>query len=311
VTFDTPWRVLEAKEAVEALAFSPDGKRLAWGTSAGDLHLWDLNQGNTFAAKGPAAVRAMAFVAAGKTWLIAFADGTLQARDAETGAPLPAPPVKLEGVLRALAYSPEAKMWLVSKTSKDGKMEKLIWHDEGQMFDRGKSDLAIHDIPVWSLAFSSDGQRLATGGEDEFVRLWDPATGQFVKCIKVGGKQIPSLAFAHDRDVAVACGKCVELWDFNTEELRMSSPAEHGEIRRVACSRDGSLLAVGDGPIVKVWAVAKVPQLHCRAILTGQTQPVQALAFSEDGKLLATGGKDGTIRLWEVTHLTPVRGGDW
>jgi WD40 repeat protein len=308
VKIGDPLRTLEAQGAVEVLAFSPDGKRIAWGTSEGGLQLRDLVKGEGFAHKGPAAVTGMAFIARGKTWLTAYANGTLEARDALTGALVQPPPVKQKGIIRALAYSSGAFMWIAAANSPDGKTGKLVWQDEGEIRDRDQSDLANHQAPIWSLAFSTDeGQRLVTGGDQGAIKLWDPATGQFEKTLKVGVEQVRSVAFAPEREVAVACIKSVELWSFDLEELRLSLPAEKGEIRCVACSKDGVLLAWGDGPTVKIW---DVPRGRCLAVLTGHTQDVQALAFTADGTTLATGSKDRTIRLWDLKRVNADKRGD-
>jgi WD40 repeat protein len=115
--------------------------------------------------------------------------------------------------------------------------------------------------PGTAVAFSPDGQTLATGAADGNVRLWDAATQR-----EAGSP--------------------------------MSSDAQ--PVAAVAFSPDGTLVAAGsaDGN-VQLWDTA-TQQEAGSALVAGAAQ-VGALAFSADGKLLATGGQDGAARLWDVT----------
>jgi WD40 repeat protein len=117
-----------------------------------------------------------------------------------------------------------------------------------------------------AVAFSPDGQTVATGGADGNVRLWDAATEQ-----EIGPP--------------------------------MSSDAE--PVAAVAFSPDGTLVAAGsaDGN-VQLWDTA-TEQEAGTALVAGAAE-VDALAFSQDGKLLATGGQDGAVRLWDVATGSPV-----
>ena len=101
----TSLQKIDAGGSVEVLAFSPDGKRFAWGTSEGHVRLWDVKEGERFNHKGPVAVTALTFVAGGKTWLTAYANGALEARDTASGTPVKLPAGKVEGIVRAL-YRP-------------------------------------------------------------------------------------------------------------------------------------------------------------------------------------------------------------
>jgi WD40 repeat protein len=121
--------------------------------------------------------------------------------------------------------------------------------------------------PGGPVAFSPDGNTIATGGADGNVRLWDAATQQ-----EIGPP--------------------------------MSSDAQ--PVAAVAFSPDGTLVAAGstDGN-VQLWNTAT--QQEAGPALVAGTAEVDALAFSPDGKLLATGGQDGTARLWDVTTGSQVR----
>lgn len=156
-----------------------------------------------------------------------------------------------------------------------------------------------HEGRVFSIAFSPDSQQLATGSEDQTIRLWDASTGACLKVLGGHTKPVEAIAFSPNEKM-IASGSddtTVRLWNLEGECTATLTP-NVGRVLSIAFSADGSLLAIGgSNQIAVLWDVNAGKLL---ATLTGHTKAVQTLCFSPTGKYLATGSEDETIRLWTV-----------
>jgi hypothetical protein len=162
--------------------------------------------------------------------------------------------------------------------------------------------LIAHTNAVNGVAFSPDGQLMATASTDGTAQLWDVATGQpngqpLTRPIPNG---VNGLTFSPDgRLLATANGDAtVQLWDVATGQPHGEPLTGHTDwVDGVSFSPDGRLLATtSPDQTVRLWDVA-TGRPHGEP-LTGHTDRVFAVTFSPDGRLLATTSADGTARLW-------------
>jgi WD40 repeat protein len=151
------------------------------------------------------------------------------------------------------------------------------------------------------LAFSPDGQRLATSSYHGTVRLWDAATRQPIRPIT--GKPscwIWSVAFSPNGKWLASSGQdgTVRLHDATSGRVLRKLRGHRDGVRSVAFSPDSRRLAsAGWDQVVILWDPATGTPLQP---FRGHTRPIHSVAFSPDGRRLASGSLDQTVRVWDA-----------
>jgi RNA polymerase sigma factor (sigma-70 family) len=167
---------------------------------------------------------------------------------------------------------------------------------DGALFRLGTLRLR-HKNTTLAVAFAPDGKTLVAGGWDSRLRLWDPVTGRELRQIETPENGVYSLAYSPDGKLLA--GGCtvgvVCLWDAASGEEVRRLRDHKGEVRGLAFSADGMRLATGDTAAVRLWDPRTGKLLH-----TWTGADSCSLAFSPDGTLLASGGRDCIVRVWEI-----------
>ncbi|MCU0705696.1 MAG: hypothetical protein MUF18_17140 [Fimbriiglobus sp.] len=169
--------------------------------------------------------------------------------------------------------------------------------------------LAGHTDPVYSVAFSADGQRIATASFDRSVKLWDAATGKELRTFagKAGHQNlVTAVAFSPDGSTVASVGtdNFARLWDVPTGKPQAEADLTAGGTK-VATSPDGKLYAVGaaDGSVKVFTTTGHKPTATLTPANTG---PVLGLGFNQNGQTLYTLAADKVLRYWNAADGKPL-----
>ena len=309
----------------QAIALSPDGRFIASNGRSG-LQLWEIATGQKMLhIEKLFPIAALHFSEDSKTVVgLSNWKTTIVRLDVETGE---ANVKQTKGVVKQTnwpqSHALTADKFAVGKQNgkidlgnimTGKKLATLTGHTEGiqgwlpfaaneEVLPEENQEQFIDDTPnsVLALAFSPDGTRLASGGKDETVRLWDTFTNDELATLRKHTGWINALAFSPDGKM-IASGstdKTVQLWDTATG-THLATLTEHiRDIVALTFSPDGRTLASAsmDGTI-RFWNTTTRTLLPIR--LTEHTDWVKSVTFFKDNSTLASIAFNGIINFWNL-----------
>ena len=297
-------RRLTPHGGVYQIAFSPDGKTLATASPRGAIRLWDARTGKILPASADADmqyVSRLRFSADGKRL---FADaGACLVWDPSTGrevrrfADPEAFDFKLPNGRRNLVLSPDESLLAVANP--DGTIN--LWD---AATGKKKHMLKGHNRFIYQIMFSPDSRKLISNGDDQSIRVWDVASGRELRQLH---GQTPLALSPDSRLLATGEAKKpnIIVYDLATgremKRFAQATPAKGNVLQLAFSPNSGCLAAVGrlggSTGFLKVWDVASGRLIRS---LDSPKTLLWSLAFSPDGRSVATGDSFGSLVLWEL-----------
>jgi WD40 repeat protein len=167
-----------------------------------------------------------------------------------------------------------------------------------------------HDDALYAVAISPNGAILATGSYDQQIRLWELATGKPLLTLAGHNGCVFDLAFRPDGRVlaSASADRTVKLWDVATGARLDTLSESLKELHAVAFAPAGDrVLAAGADNRIRNWLVSSEAQEGTNRLLQSvfaHEGQILRLAFSPDGKTLASSADNGTVKLWNAADLS-------
>ncbi|WP_138500637.1 WD40 repeat domain-containing protein [Nostoc sp. PA-18-2419] len=326
-------------QEVNCVAFSPDGKFIASGSSDSTVCLWNIvgNPTAEFFWGHEQEVNCLAFSPDGKFIVSGSIDGILCLWDLQGNLTTQPWQGHQEGII-SVAFSSNGNC--IVSVGFDGTV--CLWDLEGNAITqpwRGHKEGVIsvtfspngdciisvgfdgtvclwdlqgniitqpwhkHEAKIICVAFSADGKFIVSGSSDSTVRLWDIQGNPITQPWRGHEGHVNSVAFSPDGKFIVSgsCDRTIRLWDIQGNPIAQPWRGHEGQVNSLAFSPDGKLIVSGGDKTVRLWELHQI--LQERVIGRSQRKYenwVNCVAFSPDSKSIVSASNDSTIRLWDI-----------
>jgi WD40 repeat protein/uncharacterized caspase-like protein len=281
------------RDRVINVAFNSDGKTLVSASADGTVNLWNATDGTLLKQTTDGSLMQIpqqnnkALSPDGKILAQTSENGAIALRSNADGKLL-ATIQNPSGEVNNIRFSPNNKA--IATATPDGAI--ALWNTDGTLL----TTLKGHTAPVFSLNFSPDGKTLISGSADMSIRLWN------IEGIEKKAIPATSTSFSPDGTTIAVAGKdgSLQLWERDENHtIKLLANLNKSNLPKytVGFSPDGNILATDEDKTIQLWNVS---DRTLKQTLTGHQGRVTSIAFSPNGKILASGDDNKTIRLWDV-----------
>ncbi|KAI4601982.1 hypothetical protein KJ359_010848 [Pestalotiopsis sp. 9143b] len=282
---------------VSDLAFTPDGKRIASGSSFGAVRVWGTDDKVAIYTLGEAKdkISSVAISPDGLTLIAGSDDFTIMIFDLSKR--------KLRRTLQAhsswvnaVVFSPDGTLFA------SGSMDQTvaIWETETQ---QEVKRIDIQSSPVNAAAFSPDGHFIATGSVDQVVRIWD-FSSEFEdahRTFRGHSGAVNSVRFSASGHMILSGSDdtTIKLWDTRTGKERMTFRGHTKRVMTAIFSADACLIVSGsEDKTIRLWNTVNGALLQT---FGNQSSGINSVEFSADGRMLASSSYNDEVRLWDTS----------
>ncbi|MAB81567.1 MAG: hypothetical protein CMJ89_19680 [Planctomycetes bacterium] len=292
------FRIRAGQEAVFACAYSPDGRRVAAGDLAGRVSVWSVPGGEKFETlEFDETVTALAFVEE-RRLAIGGDEGRLAVWNISDGSL-----IELRGHDRAINAIDVDRRNVRFATAGDDSLVR-IWSGVGF---RRVVELAGHADWVRDVAFASDGRTVSSASSDLTIRHWNPDDGGLIASTSTAGVEVVCLEYASVPNTWCALGHRGELlFERAGARLRYDVPLVGGiALLGGAAAEDLSWAVLAMGGALSLWRTDPGPSFERRSADAGE---LRSIASSTDGGLVVAGGTDGGVWVFDATGARRIGG---
>ncbi|MBL9167284.1 MAG: hypothetical protein JNN07_06050 [Verrucomicrobiales bacterium] len=325
---------------VGAVAYSPDGRIIASAGPADDIRLWDRATGDLVRALPghPERVMGLVFSPDGKWLASAGTEGTVKLWDYDAGRLAHLLTNHVGDWVRRIAFSPDSRLLVpasydgkmsvwdvasgaVSRTlSTDGSVSDVVFTPDGKsivtLLRRGASKSVVFwdaatgapgltldsGVVMSGVAVANDGSRLAAGGLDGLLIVWELPSGRVLHRLMAPEKeQILDIDFSPDGALLAAAGAVTNtVWSTETGRMVSQLLGHEDNTMHINFSPDGQEIATGSSDSsIRLWNAhnGTIKRIFPRR---APNTPVTSVAFSRDGRFEAISTADGRVRTWDA-----------
>lgn len=318
------------QQVVNAVKFSPDGESIATASADRTIKLWNRTGSLIKTLSGHQdSVQAVAFSSDGSELASASLDDTIRVWS-RSGSFIRKIEAYSDGVtslvwhpsqptFASVGFDRTLKLWQHNGTlvrtlaGHENGIWAAAYHPEGQTIVTGSADktariwqlhnglmtrLEGHRSDVNQVVFSPDGNWLVSASKDRSIKLWSQ-NGSFIRDLEndSGWKSDTKFSPTGEEIIATGSSGTVERWEFDGTSIEPSLKLNSGAIQSLDYHPLGtSLVIAGQDKRLRIWNLRRDVVKSWFA----HDAPIQKVAFSRDGRAIASASLDGSVKLWEA-----------